>query len=520
MGQSDQTPEDRVHDGTALPADTVAVIEVSREHAADLIAAAKSLRENFPHLAYHFAVLALEEIGRGVLLVVLDSVGRTDDEARTIEAGMEDHVRKLFWALWSPTQAEAVTGAQIEEFRELARQIHEVRKSGLYFDPTAATLPREAVTADEAATVIKLAESRLGMETSRRWVPADSQQADDVRWFGGVTTDARLREFVFSGASLNMLSDLRDVPQWIRWLREQVEEADRRAEEASARELARIRPTGDDALDEKWEITFRLFSESHSIRASALNHWNDGSDWLKLRRAKANELIVQLTMPKTVLAAAVWPASYTLAQRLLLGLNIGTLGFFWWQPRIQTGRFYEKLHDLETDDEVGLDRSPPLLVEWGKNQVLDERAIRRALLCFAMVPNDPAAPANEALAHYLRGLALIGKTDVHLQFDVNIFQEFLVALRDGMRAYDDWDGEEPFAAAFETFATRFFTEPDDRTIYVGAVEAAESGRLDEVKISFDQAVMFKGLADAYFLETFDRLANERAAEEGAGEHEE
>jgi hypothetical protein len=32
--------------------------------------------------------------------------------------------------------------------------------------------------------------------------------------------------------------------------------------------------------------------------------------------------------------------------------------------------------------------------------------------------------------------------------------------------------------------------------------------------------MFKGLADAYFLETFDRLAKERAAEEGAPEHEE
>lgn len=131
------------------------------------------------------------------------------------------------------------------------------------------------------------------------------------------------------------------------------------------------------------------------------------------------------------------------------------------------------------------------------------------------VPSDPAAPANAALAHYLRGLALIGKADVHLQFDLNIFQEFLAALRDGMRAYDDWDGEEPFAATFETFATRFFTEPDDRTTYVGAVETAESGRLEEVNISFDRAVMFKGLADAYFLEKFDRLANERAAEEGA-----
>jgi AbiV family abortive infection protein len=515
MGNADHRPGDEPPEETALPAGTVTAIEASREHAADLIAAAALLAEKFSHLAYHFAVLALEEIGRGVLLVVRDSVGRTDDDARALEDGMEDHVRKLFWALWSPTQAEPVTGAQIEEFRELARQIHDVRKSGLYFDPTAATLPREAVSGDEAATVIKLAESRLGMETGKRWVPAGSQQAEDVRWFGGVTTDPKLREFVFGGASLKKLSELRDVPQWIRWLREQVEEADLRAEQATARELARTRPTGPGALDEKWRMTFRLFSESHSIRASALNHWNDGNDWLQLRRAKANELIVRLTMPKTVLAAAVWPASYALAQRLLLALNIGTLGFFWWMPRIQTSRFYEKLHDLETNDEVGLDRSPPLTVEWGKNQVLDEPAIRRALLCFAMVPSDPASPANEALGHYLRGLALIGKADVHLQFDLNIFQEFLVALRDGMRAYDDWDGKEPFAAVFERFATRFFSERDDHTTYVGAVEAAESARLDEVNLTFGQAVMFKGLADAYFLQKFDTLATERAAEEAA-----
>src|SRR5213592_4631481 len=105
---ADRNPEDDAREETALPAETVAAIEASREHAADLIAAATSLRERFPHLAYHFAVLALEEIGRGVLLVVRDSVGRTADDARALEDGMEDHVRKLFWALWSPTQSEPV----------------------------------------------------------------------------------------------------------------------------------------------------------------------------------------------------------------------------------------------------------------------------------------------------------------------------------------------------------------------------------------------------------------------------
>jgi hypothetical protein len=137
-----------------------------------------------------------------------------------------------------------------------------------------------------------------------------------------------------------------------------VEEADRRAEEASARELARIRPTGDD-VDEKWRMTFRLFSESHSIRASALNLWNDGSDWLKLRRAKANELIVQITMPKTLLREAA---------RLGDERRGGTRSL-----AAATGRVGE---------------------EPGARRAGDQTS--SALLCFAMVPNDPAAAANEA----------------------------------------------------------------------------------------------------------------------------
>jgi AbiV family abortive infection protein len=144
---------------SALPAETIAAVEASRSHAADLIAAAQAIVERFPHLAYHFAVLALEEIGRGVLLVVQASAGGPE-EARTLSARMEDHEAKVFW---SPENAEPLTAQQIDDFRELARRIHEARKSGLYFDPAAGVLPREAISRDEADHAIALAEARMGM---------------------------------------------------------------------------------------------------------------------------------------------------------------------------------------------------------------------------------------------------------------------------------------------------------------------------------------------------------------------
>jgi AbiV family abortive infection protein len=509
--------EPRLHeeDEPAIGAETVAAVEASREHASDLIAAAKLLQEPFPHLAYHFAVLALEEIGRGVLLVVRASVAQADGETWALETAMEDHVLKLFWALWSPTQAGAVSGTQIEEFRELARQIHEVRKEGLYFDPTVASLPRQAVSLEEATTVIGLAESRVGMETAKRWAPSGSQQAADVRWFGEAASDPRLRTLLFSGPSLAKLSELRDVPRWIQWLRKQDEASEDQAKEAVARELARQRPEDAEAAQEKWRLSFRLFSESHSIRARPLNTWNEHNDWIKLRRANSDELIVELTMPKAVLADTVWPAGFSLAQTLLLALNIGSMGFFWWSRRTNTSRFYEQLRDLERNQEAVIERAPPLIVDWGRGQVLDEQAIHRVLLCFAMLAGDKDRVAENALGHYLRGLALIAKSDVHLEFTINIFQEFHEALRAAMSAYGEWNTTEPYSVTFEAFATPFFTDATDRSTYVRATELAEAGQLDEIKLGFGEAVIMKGLADAFFLPKLRELASERAAAEAS-----
>jgi AbiV family abortive infection protein len=500
----------------AVGSETASAVESARAHASDLIDAAKLLSDPFPHFAYHFAVLALEEIGRGVLLVVRASTGETQENNGGLDAAMEDHVQKLFWALWSPSSSERVSGEQIEEFRELARQIHERRKGALYFDPTAATLPRDAVRSAEAATVISLAESRLGMELGKNWVRVGSEEADNARFFSEAAMDSRWREFIFSAGSLAKFGELRDVREWIAWLRAQIEDAEHSALEAAQREITRATPASDEeARLEKWSMRLRFFSESHSIRASVLNSWNDGIEWMKLRRATANELIVDLVMPRAVLAASVWGSGYVLAQRLLLALNIGTLGFFWWRPRTDTARYYERLRDLETGDEVVVERSPPLTVDWGERQVLNERALSRVMTCLAMLPSEPEHPANEALVHYLRGLALIAKTDVHLQLERNTAETFYLALREGMSAYGDWDGVQPFAQRFEEFASRFFTEEEDSPTYVTAVQLMEGGRLADVQLPFDKAVMMKGLADAYFLQKFEQLASERAEAERA-----
>jgi AbiV family abortive infection protein len=69
-------------------------------HADDLLAAARMLLESHPHLAYRLGVLALEEVGRSTLIVVGDITrGRSASSVR-LDRDTDDHVRKLFWALW------------------------------------------------------------------------------------------------------------------------------------------------------------------------------------------------------------------------------------------------------------------------------------------------------------------------------------------------------------------------------------------------------------------------------------
>jgi hypothetical protein len=118
----------------------------------------------------------LEEIGRSTLLVMRELAVRRGD-GRRLEREREDHVRKLFWALWGPSFGrEVISGAQSEEFQGLVREVHETRKRGLYFDPDSAP-PREAISADEAENMLKLDEARLGMARNVKWVPPDKERA-------------------------------------------------------------------------------------------------------------------------------------------------------------------------------------------------------------------------------------------------------------------------------------------------------------------------------------------------------
>lgn len=503
-------------DDIELSEGTRRAVEEALSHADDLLAAARKLDE-YPHLAYHLGVLSLEEIGRSTLLVMGELASRRQ-EGRRFERESEDHVRKLFWALWGPSFArELITGQQIEEFQGLAQAIHDTRKSGIYVDPEGVP-PRDAIKAEEAQQLLGLAEARLGMARNEKWAPLDPERAGDMRWFMDATADPEARAQIMSGASMKKLRELGTVLEWIRWLRSEFETAEREAIELAERELAREEPEKDEELDPKWSIKLRLFSGSHSIRPQPLTWWNGISDWIKFHPVGSDHtrLIVELTLPKRISVHSLWDASFSIAKRIVLALNIGSSGFVWWYLPEHISRFYEQLTDLESNERLVVERSPRMRVDWGNN-VLSQSVLTRVAMCIHTLPRGDEREKLVAFDHYLTGLGFLAKTDIFMQFEANAFEQFYRALKRAMKVYGDSDDSVPYPERFADFASEFFTDDGDRETYIGSAEKIEAGAMSDLRVDLSKATMMKVLTDAYLLRAFDRIANADRGEPGDSE---
>ena len=82
---------------------------------------------------------------------------------------------------------------------------------------------------------------------------------------------------------------------------------------------------------DKWLTTDRLYTDSNSIRQKDLNNWNQGIRWIKLRAVsgKKDQLFVDLSATSEVKLENVWRMGLTMARRVVMALNVSTLGYFW-----------------------------------------------------------------------------------------------------------------------------------------------------------------------------------------------
>jgi len=498
---------------------TVAV-QACIANAEELLRGARTLSETgLPRLAYHLAVLALEEVGKSSILAMREVARESESELpSSISKGLDDHVRKLFWAIWGPSMGlELITKEQIESNIGLAQRLHDRRVAGLYVDAGEGGLstPMDIITADETSSLLRFVEAciELGRVNGGEPLPDTAETIARREWFFQATEDPERRLLVLGRKSMEKLKELGSVPKWVEWLKKTFAESEADTRAMLDRELQR-QPDG--AADDvpKWRTTVRLYTSSHSIRQKPLNKMNEGLLWTKFRgvSGKPDQLLVDLDASGELTLEHLYRSGLVMSRRLAMALSVATLGYFWFHElldvdRKQSGRFYERLRDLQNNVDLHIHRNPPLRVEYGRRRVLEDADLSRWALCFGHLLRYHEPAELNICERYLDGLGMIAKSDAHMSFEIQAVAAFYLAFKEAMKLYAAWAEPEPFGVAMKRFAAERLRTVDDehfdRLVEVG--ESVNSGRGVPHAMTMNDVAVMKAFCDLFLIRTFQSL---------------
>ncbi|MEJ0098490.1 MAG: AbiV family abortive infection protein [Pseudomonadota bacterium] len=492
-------------------------IRACHSNAAGLIRSARLIVEHggLMSAAYHLALLAIEEVGKASLLRIHQLEAVLTHERPSINRKIDDHFQKLFYAFFLPAAfGKGLSRKDVEDARSLAGALHQKRLDSLYVTPGESDHILE-ISPQEAENTLGLAEARLAMEEGLSNGSPEPEVLDALKWVFETIADEERKRFVFSKRSIEELENSKGVVAWVRWIREQFaaeQEAMRRLIES---EVSREAPSDEDAANVKWKMKVRLVVVSHSVRQKNLNWWNASVERIKLRESdkKKRELIAEIHLPKAVPIQGLWHVGYGEIRRLVLALNIGTMGFCWWYSLNRENMFYDALTDVENNANLDLhEQNKFLYIDWGA-RAIQEGDLRNVALCYVFLPT-PRASAEEQkpFGEYLTALAFLAKTDLHLNLTANACGLFFRALTDAMKLYGDMATEESFSAAFQRNMAWIITEEEDQRSFVELARTLEQAGSDTdfSALTLDKVLQAKILCDAYFIRKFQQQAAERS----------
>jgi AbiV family abortive infection protein len=481
------------------------LVKGSLAHTAGLIEGAKALFDKkLPHLAYHLALLALEEIGK-LEVVLMGRVGTKEEDEAYQKKLLDDHVGKIFWAFWGPTFThDLIDPKQIKWHMDLATQLHEKRLRGLYIDPGAGEFvsPADQVTLESAAKLISLAESRLALQREHKPGKLTEEEKADLVWFRAARYDAQKKQFILSRTSREKLAELQDVRQWMKWLRTTIEAQEAELLALAEAEMKRQVEEGDIDLP-KWRVRIRVRTNSHIIKPKAVKAWNDRDTPFKwIYTQKPDEFYIEFTVPKSVKAEELYEAGLSMCYRYLTALNIGTQGFFWFDLPLQTEKFHQEIEDLESKAFIEVGRKAVKRVN-RKVEPLNDTHIHWVLIAFGLLPIG--GKEIFPFEMYGRGLISMAKTDIHSGFEIEAFRHFFDSFTSAMHMYGDWDGKASTVrdAAVKVLAPSIIGGIDDTVKEIfDLADSYHSGKMPEVNI--EQAAVMKLLVDVYLCGALDR----------------
>lgn len=437
--------------------------------------------------------MLIAELGRPIL-------GKEEEEDTWPSDRFENHKKKLFWAILTPSFHNGfVTPQEFNELKEVTNNIHWLRLGSLYVDPEK-EIAQKVVADAELERLIGMAESRLNLEKLKELREPEADVAELFSWFVATFEQPLMQAFFLSEQSRSKLTEFSgDWGKWIVWLRDQVRAMEIANNELMEKELKRLEPIGVSANKPQWKITVRLASTSHIIRPKQLNQWNKDVVWIKLLPAgDKHDLIVHLTLPARVPLNIVWQSGLQMSTLFVVALNIGTFGLFWFHRPHFVDSYYQEIRDLENDAllqaEVG-----PLTIKLQRTS-LKQNVLADVGLIFAHLIRE-VGTCPEPYGRYLKGLSLLAKTDVLGDATRPALLEFFGALRAAMIRYGDWNGaEDSFIECVNSTFCKLFPNLELLNEAISLLQAAlsiEKNQSSSRPIALDDVFKLKVFADIY-----------------------
>lgn len=394
----------------------------------------------WPHIVYHLSLLALEEVGKASMLGAR-TIGHTSLDGTWIERSLDNHKRKLQWAVWSPMVR--INPADFEAARQFAERAHAMRLASLYVDPKADLTdlpPGDQVQPDDAKKALALARARLDHEKTRGTPTGEVDELTE--WFLDTMADSERSRIMLSPPFIAKYEELSGEPrEWVKWVREEMGRQDRELRALAEEELKRP-GAAKGAEKPRWRANTTVYTPSHSIRAKVLARWNERLDHVQLLwTGKKDRFSLQITLHDNLPVSSLHGRLSTLAKLVLACLNIATIGYFWFEPPGFTKEMFKGVRDLERNLAMNIDIGESF---WGRGRVvaMTEEMIDRAVTCMMAFLPLSEKEAEPIFSHYFHGLAFIAKSDVYYNCDQTARQAFIFSLFGALRQYGGWNGAQ------------------------------------------------------------------------------
>jgi len=479
------------------------------KNAEDLLGVAeKNIDNGVDHISFHLALLALEEIGKSTLVAIAFTVSLAGKERRRIDIAIDDHIKKLFWALWGGfIRGGKYIKEDIEKSRELATSLHERRLFYLYTDPNDPKNPNSKIRKGEARSLIQLAKAKLKLEKLYKInVEINEEEVENLKLFFDTVEDPDKRKSIFSGSSMKKLHEFKDGKKWIDWIASSIRRNNEEMKKLAEKELNREEPSGKERFEPKFKMRVRIQSQSHNVRKNAFEKWNSGVNDIKIYKANKkqlsnfakSELLIDFFFPKNVPIHGLWGHSLFIVKSFLLSLNIATKGIFWWNVPKDVDKFFESIADLEADNKggvlIGLRIGKRLTLDWDKEKLtLKQEDIKDISMVSSFLIREHEK-MKKVLQHYALAMAIFSKIDIHLRIETNAFQEFFYAFKEALIALENYDEREDILqVAKKAFKKSKSFDSIEKTLKLGAEIKPEANP----QITLTEVMSMKWICDLY-----------------------